>query len=104
MILTTMESIPGREVKEIIGIASTGTVRTRHMGSDFAAGLKSMVGGRLGGYEKLMQEGRDEALERLKVVAAKHGADAVMNVRLQSAEIMQGASEVMAYGTAVKLK
>lgn len=104
MILTTGEKIPNKEASEILGIARGSTVRARNIGFDIFAGLKSIVGGEINEYTKLQAEAREQALERMKEDAQKLGADAVINIRLQSSVIMQGASEILAYGTAIKLK
>jgi uncharacterized protein YbjQ (UPF0145 family) len=103
MILTTTEEVPNHKTKEILGIAQGSTIRSRHMGSDILAGFKHMVGGELKGYTKMIRESRDQAVERMTEHAKELGADAIVNVRFVTAEVMQGAAEVMAYGTAVKL-
>lgn len=104
MIITTTETIPGKEVSEILGVARGSTVRARNIGRDVMAGLKNIVGGEISEYTKLQANSRDQALQRMKEDAKKLGADAVINVRLSTSMIMQGASEILAYGTAVKLK
>jgi uncharacterized protein YbjQ (UPF0145 family) len=104
MILTNTETVPGREIHEIIGIARGSTVRARHIGRDIFAGLKNLVGGEIEEYTKLQAHAREQALQRLKEDASKLNADAVVNVRLTTSMIMQGASEILAYGTAVKLR
>lgn len=104
MITTTTETIPGREVIEILGISRGSTVRARSIGRDIFAGLKNIVGGEIDEYTKLQAQSREQALERMKADADSLGADAVINVRFTTSTIMQGASEILAYGTAVKLK
>ncbi len=104
MIITTTETIPGKNIKEILGIAKGSTVQTRHIGKDIWAGLKTIVGGELKGYTEMVMQARDEATERMVKEARKMKADAVVNVRYITAEIMPGAAEILAYGTAVKLK
>lgn len=104
MIITTTETVPEKETKEILGIVRGNTIRARHLGSDLAAGLKSIVGGELKGYSKMITEARDEAFERMVGDAKKLNADAIVNIRFVTAEVMQGAAEVLCYGTAVKLK
>jgi len=104
MIVTTTEYIPGREIEEILGIVKGNTIRARHLGSDIVAGFKNLVGGELKGYSKMITEARDEAYERMLHEAASAGADAVINIRFTTSMIMTGASEILAYGTAVKLK
>lgn len=104
MILTSTDSIPGKEIAEILGIARGSTVRARNIGRDIFAGLKNIVGGEIEEYTKLQADAREQALQRLKQDAAKMGADAVLNLRFTTAMIMQGTAEILAYGTAVKLK
>ncbi len=104
MITTTTETIPGREVAEILGICRGSTVRARNIGRDIFAGFKNIVGGEIDEYTKLQAQSREEALQRLLQDAEKLGADAILNVRFTTSTIMQGASEILAYGTAVKLK
>ena len=102
MIVTTTEKIPNREIIEILGIARGSTVRARNIGRDIFAGLKNIVGGEIEEYTKLQAEAREQALQRMIEDAKKLNADAIVNVRIATSLIMQGASEVMAYGTAVK--
>ena len=104
MILSTTDSIPGKEIYEILGIARGSTVRARNVGRDIFAGLKNIVGGEISEYTQLQAESREQALHRLVKDAEKLGADAVINIRLTTAMIMQGTAEILAYGTAVKLK
>lgn len=104
MILSTTENIPGKEVVEILGIARGSTVRARNIGRDIMAGLKNVVGGEIEEYTKLQADAREQALLRMKHDAHLLHADAVINVRLSTTMIMRGASEIVAYGTAVKLK
>jgi uncharacterized protein YbjQ (UPF0145 family) len=104
MILTTTDYIPGREIAEVLDIARGSTVRARNIGRDFFAGLKNIIGGEITEYTRLMAEAREEALQRLEEDAGILGADAVINVRFTTSNVMQGCSEILAYGTAVKLK
>mgnify|MGYP003956307037 CR=1 FL=1 len=104
MIITTTDTIPNKEVSEIIGIARGSTVRARNIGRDIFAGLKNIVGGEISEYTKLQAVSREQALERMQEDAEKMGANAIINVRLTTAMIMQGTAEILAYGTAVKLK
>lgn len=104
MIFTTTETIPNREVIEILGIARGSTVRARNIGRDIFAGLKNIVGGEIEEYTRLQAESREQALQRMEEDAKKLGADAVINVRLATSVITQGAAEILAYGTAVKLR
>ena len=103
MILTTTESVPGREVVQILGLVRGNTVRARHLGRDISAAFRNMVGGEVDEYTKVMAEAREQALDRMADQAVALGADAVVNVRFSSAEVMKNAAEVIAYGTAVKL-
>ena len=103
MILSTTEKVPNKEIIEIIGIARGSTVRARNIGRDFFAGLKNIVGGEIDEYTKLQAEAREQALSRMHRDAERMGADAVINIRLTTSMVMQGCSEILAYGTAVKL-
>ena len=104
MIISTTPTIPGREIIESIDIARGSTVRARNVGRDIFAGLRNLVGGEITEYTQLMAESREQALDRMIADAHDMGADAVVNVRFMTAMVMQGASEILAYGTAVKLK
>jgi uncharacterized protein YbjQ (UPF0145 family) len=104
MIQTTTETIPGREIMEILGIARGSTVRARNVGRDIFAGLKKLVGGEIEEYTQLQAQSREQALQRMEQDAEKMGADAVINVRIATSMVTQGAAEILAYGTAVKLK
>ncbi len=101
---TTTEKIPGKEIIEILGVARGGTVRARNIGRDIFAGLKNLVGGEISEYTKLQAEAREEAIFRMIEDAKKLGADAVVSVKMNTSMITQGASEILIYGTAVKLK
>ena len=103
MIVTTTETIPGKTTKEILGIVKGNTVQTRHIGKDIWAGLKTIVGGELKGYTEMIMQARDEATTRMITEAKKMKAEAVVNVRYTTSEVMQGAAEILAYGTAIKL-
>lgn len=103
MILTTIDRIPGREIREHYGMVTGSTVRAKHFGRDIFASLKNIVGGELRGYTELMEESRQEAMERMVVMAQKKGADAVIGIRFATSDVAPGAAEVFAYGTAVKL-
>jgi uncharacterized protein YbjQ (UPF0145 family) len=104
MILTTTDKVPDKEVYEIVGIARGSTVRARNAGRDIFAGLKSLVGGEISEYTQLQAQSREQAMKRMQKDAEKMGADAVLNIRLTTSMVMQGASEILAYGTAVKIK
>lgn len=103
MILLTTDECPGRKVERVIGLVRGNTVRARHAGRDVTAWLKNFVGGEVGEYTKLLAEAREQALDRMTAEARSRGADAVLGLRFASSEISAGASEIMAYGTAVKL-
>jgi len=103
MIITTTEKIPNKEVKQILGIARGSTVRSRNIGRDIFAGLKNIVGGEIEEYTKLQAQSREQAMQRMIDDAHNLGADAIINVRFLTSMVMQGASEILAYGTAVKL-
>ena len=104
MIVTTTESIPGSEIVEILGLSRGSTVRARNVGRDIFAALKNLIGGEINEYTKLQADSREQALQRMIKDAESLGADAVVNVRITTSMIMQGVAEILAYGTAVKLK
>lgn len=104
MIVTTTDSVPNKEISEILGVARGSTVRARHLGRDIFAGLKNIVGGEIEEYTQLQAESREQAMQRMIQDAEKLGADAIVNMRLATSVVTQGAAEILAYGTAVKLK
>jgi uncharacterized protein YbjQ (UPF0145 family) len=104
MIVTTTETIPHEEISEILGIARGSTVRARNIGRDIFAGLKNIIGGELSEYTKLQAESREQALQRMIEDGERLGADAIINIRISTSVITQGAAEILAYGTAVKIK
>ncbi len=104
MIISTTENIPNKEVAEILGIARGSTVRARNVGRDIFAAVKNLVGGEISEYTKLQADSREQALQRMKNDASNLNADAIINVRITTSMIMQGVAEILAYGTAVKLK
>ncbi|MFZ5828604.1 MAG: YbjQ family protein [Planctomycetota bacterium] len=103
MIVVNTEFVPGKHIVEVKGLAQGSTVRAKHIGRDIAAGLKNLVGGELRGYTDLLIESRNEALGRMVAQAQQMGANAVVNVRLATSSVTSGASELLAYGTAVVL-
>jgi len=103
IVLSNIESVPGREIVEFYGVVTGNTVRAKHVGRDIMAGLKNIVGGELAGYTELLQESRQEATERMIEQAQSMGANAVINVRYATSSVAQGAAELFAYGTAVRL-
>lgn len=104
MITTTIETVPGKEISESVGLVRGSTVRARNIGRDIFAGFKNLVGGEISEYTKLQAQSREEALQRMIDDASRLGADAVVNIRFSTSNIVQGVSEILAYGTAVKLK
>lgn len=102
--LSNTESIPGRRIVEFYGVVTGNTVRAKHVGRDIMAGLKNIVGGELKGYTELLQDSRQEATERMVEQARSMGANAIVNVRFATSSITQGASELFAYGTAVRIE
>ncbi len=103
MIISTTDAIPGKEISEIVGIAKGNTVRARHVGRDIFAGLRNIVGGEIDEYTKLLSQSRDEATHRMIDDARQMGADGIINIRFTTSMVMQATSEILAYGTAVKL-
>jgi len=104
MIVTTSTEVPDKKVAQILGVVKGNTVRARNIGRDIGAGFKSIVGGEIKTYTNMIADARDEAYNRMVNQAIELGADAVIGVRFMTSMIMQGASEMLAYGTAVKLK
>ncbi len=104
MIISNTESIPGRRIVEFYGVVTGNTVRAKHVGRDIMAGLKNIVGGELKGYTELLQDSRKEATDRMIEQAQSMGANAVVNIRFATSTISQGAAELFAYGTAVKVE
>ena len=103
MELSNTDFIHGRTISGTLGLVTGNTVRAKHIGRDFAAGLKTLVGGEVKGYTEMLSEARHEAIERMLLAARDIGADAVINIRFTTAAVAQGMSEMLAYGTAVKL-
>ncbi|UOP04734.1 YbjQ family protein [Conchiformibius kuhniae] len=104
MLLSNLEHIPDRRIVKHLGLVQGSTVRAKHAGRDFMAGLKNLVGGELKGYTELLNESREQALERMQEQARQIGANAVINVRFSTSSVAAGASEIFAYGTAVVLE
>lgn len=104
MILTNTDFIPGREIKEVLGLVRGNTVQAKHIGKDIIAGLRQVVGGEIKEYTEMLSEAREIALKRMEEKAEKMGADAIINIRFATSAIMANAAEILAYGTAVKLK
>jgi uncharacterized protein YbjQ (UPF0145 family) len=104
MIITTSDHVEGKTVVKTIGLVKGNTIRARHVGKDFMAGLKKMVGGEISAYTEMMSEAREEAIKRMAEDAKSKGANAIVGMRFATSMIMQNASEVLAYGTAVVLE
>ncbi|MFC6963755.1 YbjQ family protein [Halocatena marina] len=104
MILTTTETVEDRETVEVLGMVRGNTIRARNVGRDITQGLRNIVGGELKAYTTLLSDSREEALKRMEDAAEELGADAVVNVRFETSGVANGAAELLAYGTAVKLK
>ncbi len=104
MILSNTETVPGKEIVHFYGVVSGSTVRAKNIGRDFLAGLKNIVGGELKAYTELLQEARSEAIARMVQEAESVGANAVVNVRFSTSSVAQGAAELFAYGTAVRVE
>ncbi len=104
MIVLTTSKIENRPIKETLGLVKGNTLRARHIGNDIIAGLKSLIGGEITEYTKLMAESREQAIDRMIHEAERMGADAIIGVHFTTSVIMGGASELLAYGTAVKLQ
>jgi uncharacterized protein YbjQ (UPF0145 family) len=104
MIIVNTETVPGFEITALCGMVQGNTIRAKHVGRDIAASFKNLVGGELRGYTELLTEARREAVERMMAQAAQLGADAIVNVRFSTSAITQGAAELYAYGTAVKVR
>jgi uncharacterized protein YbjQ (UPF0145 family) len=101
MLLATTYEIAGKRIVETLGLVKGNTIRARHIGRDFMAGLKNMVGGEISDYTKMIAECREEALDRMIAQAEANGANAVVGVRFATSEMMEHAAELLAYGTAV---
>jgi len=104
MIISTSAQIEGKKIAKTIGMVKGNTIRARHLGRDIMAGLRGMVGGEISEYTKMMAEAREQAIQRMVEDAEKQGANAVVSMRFTTSMIMQNASEILAYGTAVVLK
>ena len=103
MLIVTRDDIPGREF-EVLGLAMGSTVQSKHIGKDIGASFKGIVGGELNSYTEMLDDARKQSLQRMVENAAAMGADAIVALRFASSTIVQGAAEILAYGTAVKFK
>ena len=104
MYVSNTEEIPGMAIVQFFGVVTGSTVRAKHVGRDIMASFKNLVGGELKGYTELLSESRDEAVARMLRKAEEMGANAVVNIRFSTSSIAQGAAELFAYGTAVKVQ
>jgi len=104
LILTNIESIPGKKIVEHFGLVSGSTIRAKHIGRDFMASLKNIVGGELKGYTELLTDSRRQAVDRMIDQAQQLGANAIVNIRFSTSSVAQGAAELYAYGTAVRVE
>ena len=104
MLIVTTDSIPGQRITETLGIARGNTIRAKHIGKDIMAGLRMLIGGEIKEYTVMLTEARNAALQRMEWDAQNMDADAVVNVRFVTSQVMSGAAELLAYGTAVKLE
>ncbi len=104
IIISTTDTLPGKTIQEVLGVVKGNTVRARNIGRDIAAGLKNIIGGEIKTYSEMTAHSRDEAFNRMVNEAVKLGADAIVGMKFATSMVMQGASEMLAYGTAVKLK
>ncbi|NNE98142.1 MAG: YbjQ family protein [Pyrinomonadaceae bacterium] len=104
MIYTNTPDVPGREILEVLGVVTGNVVQTKHLGKDIAASFKTLVGGEISSYTQMLTEARHKAISRMVDHALKINADAIVSLRFTTSSIMKNASEILAYGTAVKLK
>ena len=104
MILVTTDYVPGHDVIETLGVVRGSTIRAKHLGKDILAGLRTIIGGEVKEYTEMLIEARNESMRRLEAQAEGVGADAVVNLRYVTSQVMTGAAELLAYGTAVKLR
>jgi len=104
MIVSTSSSIPGKEIKQSYGVVKGNTVRARHLGKDIIAGLKTLVGGEIQEYTKLMAESREQSIDRMVEEAKALGANAIVDSRFATSYIMSNVAEILVYGTAVSVE
>ena len=104
MIFSTTQDIPGKEIQKTLGVVSGNVVQSKHIGRDIMANLKTLVGGEIKGYTEMLSEARNLAISRMVDEAKNKDADAIVNIRFTTSAIMNSAAEILAYGTAVKLK
>jgi uncharacterized protein YbjQ (UPF0145 family) len=104
MILATVNEIAGKEITEVLGLVRGNTIRARHIGKDILAWFRNLVGGEISDYTKMLGESREQALDRMIEEAKNLGADAIVGIRFTTSSVMQAAAELLAYGTAVRIK
>jgi len=104
MFLVTTEAVEGRQIEQVLGLVRGNTIRARHIGRDIMAGLRNIVGGEIKEYTRMLSQARDEAISRMVKEGEALGANAVLGVRFTTSQTMSGAAEILAYGTAVRLK
>ncbi len=104
MIIATVETLPEGEITQVLGLVRGNVIRAKHIGTDIIAGLRNLIGGEVTEYTKLMGEAREQAFDRMVAQAEELNADAIVGVRFATSMVMAGSSEILAYGTAVKLK
>ncbi|NIM49987.1 MAG: heavy metal-binding domain-containing protein [Gemmatimonadales bacterium] len=104
MIVVNTDFVPGHRIRETLGLVRGSTIRAKHIGKDIMAGLRTLVGGEIKEYSEMLVESRSESMRRMEAQAEKLGADAVINVRFVTSQVMAGAAELLSYGTAVKLE
>lgn len=104
MLLVNTNDVPGKKIQEVLGMVRGSTIQSKHIGKDFMAGLKTIVGGEITGYTEMLEQARQVALKRMTKEAENMGANAIVNVRFATSAIMQGAAELLVYGTAVVLE
>ena len=103
MIVSTTAEVPGRNVVRVIGLVKGNTIRARHVGTDIVASLRTLIGGEIPEYTKMMSGAREQAIDRMIADAEAQGADAIIEMRMTTSMVMRGAAEILCYGTAVKL-
>ena len=104
IIVVTTETVPGKEIDEVLGLVRGNIIQAKHLGKDIAAGFRHLVGGEIKEYTEMMSEAREIAIKRMVEKAEEKGADAVVSFRFVTSMVMTGAAEILAYGTAVKLR
>ncbi len=104
MMVVTTDEVPGHHVTQVFGLVQGSSVRARHLGQDLLAYFKTITGGEIREYTKLLAEAREQALDRMRAEATQHGANAIVGLRFSSTDISEGASELLVYGTAVRIE